>query len=249
MKNVLNYHIQALKDSFSLLAKGKFLVYFLPGVIATILFFLFNSLLSSVFGSDTALNEEAGWFSVAIIKVGSVFEFITTQFYIFLVITLFSPFNTILSEKVDAHLTGQKFEFSIIRIINDLIRMVFIVIIALFFEFILIGLWWFFCWIVGINDTFVYKAFSFLIGAFFFGFSFYDHSLERYQISVGASMKFAFSNLFLVLLTGMIFKTLYYFPFFGSTPYIGIAIAPVITTMISTIVYIQYRKLYNPNSI
>jgi len=249
MKNVVDYHIQALKDTFSLISKGKFLIYFLPGIIATILFFLFNSLITSVFGSGSDVNETAGWFSTAVTKVGSVFEFISTQFYIFLVITIFSPFNTILSEKVDAHLTGQKFEFSIIRIINDLIRMIFIVMIALFFEFLFIGIWWIFCWIIGLNDTFIFSAISFVIGAFFFGFSFYDHSLERYQISVGSSMKFAFSNIPMVLATGIIFKTLYYFPFFGTIPYIGIAIAPVLTTMISTIVYIQYRKLYKTNNI
>src|SRR5690606_24921740 len=149
------------------------------------------------------------------------------------ILTVLSPFNTILSEKLDTKLTGQKFSFSIIRLINDLFRMILVVIIAISMEFIFIGFWWLICWITGLNDTFIYPLISFLIGAFFFGFSFYDHSLERYEVNVFGSIGFAFSNGLLVMTTGAIFKLLYYFPYFWEVSYLGIIIAPVLTTMIS----------------
>lgn len=244
MKNTINLHIEAIKDTFSLLSKGNFLLYFIPGAIATLLFALFNYLIGILFGSANELTEQTGWFATAFSKVGSVFDFITTQLYIFLVLTVFSPINTILSEKLDSKLTGQKFSFSIIRLINDFIRMIFIVIIALSLEFVFIIIWWIFCWIFGLDDTIVYQIISFLIGAFFFGFSFYDHSLERYQISVFGSIGFAFSNILMVMMTGTIFKLLYYFPYIWEVSYLGIMLAPVLTTMISTIVYIRYRKIY-----
>lgn len=243
MKTSINYHIEAIKTTWEQLSKGNFLVYFIPGIIITGLFLLFNLIVVMLFGMDEP-TESAGWFSTAFSKIGSVIDFVITQFYIFVILTLLSPFNTILSEKLDAKLTGQKFSFSFIRLMNDLFRMILIVCIALFFQLVFIGIWWLIAWITGINNTIVYDTVAFLISAFFFGFSFYDHSLERYKVSVFGSIGFAFSNIFLITLTGSLFKLLYYFPYFWEVSYIGIVIAPVLTTMISTIVYLRVINKY-----
>lgn len=121
--------------------------------------------------------------------------------------------------------------------------MIFIVCVALFLEFLFIGTWWIISGILGISDT-IYVVLSFLMAAFFFGFSFYDHSLERYNIGVFGSIGFAFQNILLVTLTGVLFQALYFFPYIWDVPYIGVVISPVITTMVSTIVYLQYIKKF-----
>lgn len=237
----VEYHIQAIKETFNQLSKGNFLIYFLPGVIITLFFVMIYSVVGTIFGATT---ESTGWFAVAFTKVGSVIDFILTQFYIFIVLTILSPFNTLLSEKLDTKLTGQKFSFSIIRLFNDLIRMALIVLFSLLIQLVAISIWWFFCWIFGISDTVIYQLFAFLIASFFFGFTFYDHSLERYEINVFGSIGFAFSNIFLVTLTGIAFKLLYYFPYIWNVSYIGIIIAPVLTTMIATIVYLKISNKF-----
>ena len=139
-----------------------------------------------------------------------------------------------LGEKLDSEYTNQKFKTSVIRFINDLIRMIFIVIIAIILEFGFIMGYWMISWIIDseLVDTIVY----FCISAFFFGFTFYDFALERYQIGVLGSLGFAFSNPLSVLLTGSIFLALYYIPI------AGIPISPVIAVMVSTIVYLYITK-------
>lgn len=243
MKKVIDYHITAAKETFNVISQGKFLIYFVPSLTITLIFIFFFYSFDSLFetGND---SESAGWLSSTWSKITSVFDFIVTQLYIFVVITLLSPFNTLLSEKLDNHLTKQDFPFSMVRLINDFFRMVLIVILAILLEFLFLGVWWLFCWIFGISDTIFYKIMTFLISSFFFGFSFYDHSLERYKVNVFGSIGFAFSNILTLIITGSIFNLLYYFPYIWETSFIGIIIAPVLTTMISTIVYIQYRGLY-----
>jgi CysZ protein len=73
----------------------------------------------------------------------------------------------------------------------------------------------------------------FCIAAFFYGFSFYDYSLERDQLGVLKSLKFTIFNFPIILLTGSIFLAIYYIPV------IGVIISPVITVLISTYIYLQ----------
>lgn len=245
MKTSINCHIEAIKITWRQLSKGNFLVYFIPGIIITLLFLVVNLVTNTLFGGNE-VAENSKWFLSVFSKIVSVIDFIMTQLYIFIILTLFSPINTILSEKLDTQLTGQKFSFSFIRLINDLFRMILIVIIALSLQFVFIGIWWFISWLFNIDNTIIYDSVAFLISAFFFGFSFYDHSLERYKINVFGSIGFAFSNVVLITLTGSLFKLLYYFPYFWKVSYIGIVIAPVVTTMISTVVYLMVTNKY-PN--
>lgn len=243
MKTSVNHHIEAVKSTWNQLSKGNFLIYFVPGIIITLLFISIH-LITDTLLEGNITTQETGWLSSVFSKIGSVIDFIITQLYIFIILTVLSPFNTILSEQLDTKITGQKFSFSVIRLINDLFRMILIVIIALTLQFFFIGIWWFIAWIFNVNNTFFYDCVAFLISAFFFGFSFYDHSLERYEVNVFGSIGFAFSNIFLITLTGSLFKLLYYFPYFWEVSYIGIVIAPVLTTMISTIVYLRVTNNY-----
>lgn len=249
MKSI-NYHIKAIVEVVKQLSKGKFWIYFLPGLVLTLIYFIATYRVSSIAESVSFIERIpliGSYIDKGVEATFSVIGFIFDQLYIFAVITLLSPFNTYLSEKLDTELTGQTFKSDFGRIINDFVRMIFIVIIALFMEFILIGTWWIVAWIFGISDT-IYMIISFLMAAFFFGFSFYDHSLERYNIGVFGSIGFSFQKIFLVTITGAIFQLIYYFPYTGGTPYIGIFIAPVLTTMISTVVYLYHLKKLPKNS-
>jgi CysZ protein len=113
--------------------------------------------------------------------------------------------------------------------------MIILVTILLILEFIITGVYWAVTGIIGFHliDTPVY----FLIAAFFYGFSFYDYSLERERIGISGSMNYAFKNSVLILLTGIVFLLSYKIPF------IGVIIAPVLTTMISTIVYLKNKTI------
>ncbi len=243
MKSI-QFHINAIIEVFSQLSKGRFLIYFIPGLVITIIFFWITYRVSSVTEAAGFLEKVpliGGYLDKGVDATVGVIGFLFDQIYIFVVLTLLSPFNTYLSEKLDTQLTGQQFEGGFGRIINDLVRMIFIVIIALIMEFFLMGFWWIIAWIFGISDV-IYEVVAFLMAAFFFGFSFYDHSLERYEVGVFGSIGFSFQKMLMVTITGSIFLALYNFPYQGGTPYIGVFIAPVLTTMISTIVYLYHLK-------
>jgi len=238
--NSIKYHISGIVKTIELLAKGNYLLFFIPGAVITFLFFWFQSSLSVV---DEALNVSssyswldwiAGYLNSlvhgAFSLLGSLFE----QVYIFVVLTVLSPFNTLLGEKLDNKLTGTKFSGGLIRFVNDIIRMIFVVIIALVLEFGLMGIYYAISWIFGLGfmDTYVFWVMS----AFFFGFSFYDFALERYETNVFGTLGFAFQHPLTMILTGGLFLAIY------AIPLAGIPLAPVLTLMISTVVYLYITK-------
>lgn len=243
MKSIL-YHFYAIRTTFEELFKGKYLLYFIPGAIITILFWYYYSTIAAV--STVDLSTGYSWLDWGTKAVESgiswffkIINILTEQFYIFLVITVLSPFNTYLSEKLDADLTGQKFSGNLIRFINDIIRMIFVVILALVLELSFMLTYWLISFMLpNFLDPIVYHV----IAAFFFGFSWYDFSLERYQKGVFSSLGFSFKNPIATILTGSIFIALY------NIPFIGIPISPVIAVMISTIVYLYIEKKLPSNN-
>src|SRR5690606_10525446 len=137
----ITYHLKAITEVSQQLTKGRFLTYFIPGLVITLIYFWINMRAQSLAESVSFISRIpfiGEYLQSGLSSVGSIFGFIATQVYIFTVLTLLSPLHTHLSEKLDPQLTGQVFESRFIRIINDFILMIFIVIIALFLEFFFI---------------------------------------------------------------------------------------------------------------
>ncbi|MES2800123.1 MAG: hypothetical protein V4638_08900 [Bacteroidota bacterium] len=234
----IQYHIKAIGLSANFLLQGKFLLYFIPGLVIAGLYFYLNTDISAL-GSVAENAEEISWFKSVYYwgmeKTVGVLQFVSEQIYVFFVLTLLSPFNTFLSEKVDSEVTGITFGSSVFQIISDLVRMIYIVIIAILLELIFLFFYWIVSWILGLGE--IDQVMYFLIASFFYGFTFYDYSLERYHKNTLSSLGFAFSNLFTVTITGAIFQAIYLIP------YLGIPISPVIATMIATLVYIYNQQI------
>ncbi len=243
----ITYHIKGISVTFSELAKGNFWLFFIPGAAITAAYLIFKYALDSALGASELSSDYSwvdwifGWINSGVSAVFSIFDFIFEQIYIFIVLTLLSPFNTLLGEKLDGKLTGKKFEANLARFINDIIRMIFVVIIALLMEVACLMIWWVISFMLGLGilDSIVYFA----ISAFFFGFAFYDFALERYATKIYGTINFAFSYPLSVLLTGSIFLSIY------AIPYIGIPISPVIAVMISTVVYLYLTKKLPKNEL
>lgn len=234
MKAII-FHSKAITTLISQLLKGKYLIYFIPGLVISIIYFWLTSRFLSYSGDDSFLNKVplvGEYLVVGVKKTVSIFGFIVDQIYVFIILTLLSPVNTYLSENVDKDLTGQNFEGGVIKFVNDFIRMLFVVVLAISMELILISTWWILSWMFSLQTT--YEIGAYLIAAFFFGFSFYDYSLERYDKGVFSSLGFSFGKLFMVTITGVIFKLIYIIPF------VGIAVAPVVCTIIATVVYLYH---------
>ena len=223
----IGHHFQAIGWTIQQFSKGKFLLYFLPGLVIALFFWYVGSWARGL--SEGAANES--WYDQFWVGTSSVLDFIFKQIAVFFILTLLSPINTFLSEGVDAELTGMRVGLDLMRFINDFIRMIFVVLIAIILEFFFMGAWWIFSKIF--NLEFLNSTVFFLSASFFYGFSFYDYSLERYEIGLGGSYRFSKKYFLPILTTGVLFMALYYIPI------VGVAIAPVVATVISTHVFLK----------
>lgn len=231
----LQYHYDGILSTFKTLSKGKLLIFFLPGAILTFLYIWFTSYTGA---AADAIDLTTGyswldWFDSLVHYLFGFFAIILDQIYIFFILTILSPFNTVLGEKFDEILTGRKVTFNFVRLVNDFLRMIFVVILIVIIEMAFLVFYWMISWLIpDVIDAIIYN----LIAAFFFGFSFYDFSLERYQVGVFGSLGYAFSNPLSMILTGGIFLLIY------NIPIIGVPLSPVLAVMISTVVYLYLEK-------
>jgi CysZ protein len=223
------YHLKALKTIFTLFSKGKFIIYFIPGILITIIFYSVNTLLAKLGKSDITSTTDQ---STTIVV--SALEYINNQFYTFFILIVLSPVNSILSKKLDTHLTEYIHSTSFSEILNNILRMIFVLSITLFFEFVIMGVWWLFALVTGLD--FINSFLYILVAAFFYGFSFYDYNLERYNRSTTGSLKYASNHILSMLIAGGSFMLL------KLVPFIGFIIAPIVITMLTTIVYLYSIK-------
>lgn len=240
MVQAFKHHWTGIEQTVKTLLKGKFLWFFVPGLIVGLIYLYFQwqaqRVLSIVHVADDVpvVGSAISWLADGVF---SIFDLIVSEFYKFVVLVILSPVNCILSEKFDSYLTGTEYKFDFIRLLNDFLRMILIVISALLMEYLFLGIWWLFS--LALPD-FIGETVFFLIASFFVGFSFYDYSMERYGLNFFKSWGIGFSKMSYMLITGGIFTLMIKIPF------IGIIVAPVLTAMLSTAVYILIIKKNQP---
>ena len=230
-------HFYSLSKAISLLLKGKYLIYFVPGLFITILFLI---LTGGLFTANSALSffESIPWvgsyIQIAVDKLFSWLSDISIYIFQFTLITLLSPFHTMLSQRIDEHETGRKFDDGWIKFFNDIIRTIGVAALGGILYLIIKFIWWIIASIFGLSILTPFIS-AVAIG-FFTGFNSYDFSLERHDVSVRKSWKYAFQHPLQMTLTGGIFTALLYIPF------MGVVIAPVLLTMVGTLNYIRMEK-------
>ena len=240
MVQAFKHHWTGIEQVAKALLKGKFLLFFIPGLIVGLIYLYFQwqaqRVLSVVHVADDVpvVGSAISWLADGVF---SIFNLIVSEFYKFVILIVLSPVNCILSEKFDSYLTGKEYKFDLIRLLNDFLRMILIVRSALLMEYIFLGIWWLFSLLM---PDFIGEAIFFLIASFFVGFSFYDYSMERYGLSFFKSWGLGFSKMSYMLITGGIFTLMI------KIPAIGIIVAPVLTAMLSTAVYILFAKKNQP---
>jgi len=234
MKLAIQLHIIGIKSAFTALSKGKFLLFFIPGALIGLIFWLisiFTETIASSFSFLESIPIIGSYLLSGVKGTFGIVNFIMDQLFVFFILTLLSPFNAFLSEKIVGSITGKTYPLDFFKLLGSLIRMVFIFFTAVLLELIVLGMYWIISRILGFD--FLDQVAFFCIAAFFCGFSFYDYSLERDQLSVLKSLKFTIFNFPIILLTGSLFLAIYYIPV------IGVIISPVTTVLISTYIYLQ----------
>lgn len=224
---------QAFQWTFIQLSQGKFLKYFIPGLVLACLFFWWIGALDALAQEDFWSDDS--WFG-SLMNRGSKWAVsmsssLLKQIFVFFVLILLSPLNAFLSEAVEEALIGRTFGFDIARFILEVIRMCGVVLTAIVLQLFIMGGWALLSWIFGLD--FFDQIMYFLIASFFYGFSFFDYSLERHSIGIVASFRFARKNWVHTILIGGIFALSLSIPIFG------LPIASVLITIISTHVFLR----------
>jgi CysZ protein len=236
MIQALKDHLFAIRVTVGFIVNGKFLLFFLPGVVISLGFLFYFQLVKSVEGYQNALSL-LPWVGDYLYKGASFVidwvEGLSIFIYQFILITVLSPFHTILSERVDEAQTLQKFSGNWENIINDLVRTLGIVVLGGLMYLVAKLAWLAIAYFIGGHLFTPYI--SLILIAFFTGFNSYDFSLERYHVSVAKSWKFAFHHPWHMLFTGLLFTG------FLLIPFIGVVLAPVILTIVGTVSYLRIK--------
>ena len=222
---------------FEMLTFKSVQAYIIPGAIVTIIYATFMWSMGWL-GSTTDINpDELGWSAKLMHWLTSGAKWFSTMLFEFVVITLFSPIMSMLSEHVDNIFTEEEPKFSVVRFVRELLRTVGILITGFIFSSLVMMIWSLFAWISDFKAITPYILF--VLKAFFIGFNFFDYSLERDQVSVGKSWRYGFNRPLLMLLTGGLFSLIF------AIPILGVMLAPYLVTVLSTIIY-HHEKFPSP---
>lgn len=227
----IKYHFTAFKIVLTRLFTGKYFIYFIPGILIQIIVYALGLLLYRMGTVSKAETTD----SIVNAEIFDVFNFIGDEFYIYLSLVVLAPFNFLLSNKFDKSLTEINHVFSVHDVMNKTLRMIFILVINLFFEFIIIGPLWLI--LVQIQQPYLIFFFTFVLKSYFISIYFYDFNLERYNKKLSRTYKFGNTHILTMLITGIFYQLLTFIPLVGER-----ILAPVIMTLIATTVYLYTIK-------
>ncbi len=204
---------------------------FIPSFIVWLIYFLILLNSESVFEGIHAYDQISifGWeikLETYISGVEWFYFFILFELFKFVALTLLSPFHAYISEIYDQKLTGNQFKFSFLRMLEDLFRGLVISITAFSLEMLFTGFWLILNLFLPL-EFFTPLAFM-LISSFFFGFAFFDFSLERHEYGVLSAWNYAFQKASSCFWIGALFSIIMYIP------HAGIIIAPPLITLLAT---------------
>lgn len=230
-------------DSFSIVKEAKLKkFYFLPGIIGILLFIIFIWI-GDFLSVNLAVQLESffkleEFHSILYIFI-KILVWVCTVFFYYLVyksllLVIISPILGYVSERVETHLTGKKFDFTFKDNIRFLLRGIDIGLKSFFKQIVgtcavmLLG------FIFPINLSI--PLLIFIIQGYFTGFSFMDYTLERYNLSSKESLNFLKKQRIYAALCGGIFTVLFFIPI------LGIFIAPLITCVATTKITLELLK-------
>ncbi len=155
----------------------------------------------------------------------------------YLTLALMSPIMALISERTESIVTGKQFPWDGRQWVRDVIRGILLAMRNLLAEFMITVV---FIWGIDLLITLVipplgvllspvFAVLSFVVGAYYFGFSTMDYYNERQHLSIGQSIKSIQRNKGIAIGNGTIFSILF------SIPLIGVTLATITCTVAATL--------------
>lgn len=139
---------------------------------------------------------------------------IFTKFTLYIVVILLSPLLSILSERIENIISGNKYKFSLKQLIHDIKRGIRIASRNLFWEYFFFLLILAVAYMIGgITKTILLYSIPFLISFYFYGFAFLDYVNERRRLNIQQSTYFVSKHKGLAIAIGSVYS-LFFLSFF-----------------------------------
>lgn len=191
----------------------------IPAVLMLIIYYL-GSLISEWQSSwdsqlgclDCQTMNDTVWFLLKLL-VSITLGLILMKFAKYIVVIVLSPLFSVLSQIVERKLTGNKYPFDLQQTIKDVKRGIRIALRNLMWEY-----FWFILILIGVfiisdNPTeSVFFYLTYLIGFFYYGFSFIDYINERRRLDIDQSIHFMRKYRGLAVAIGAIYSLLILVP-------------------------------------
>ena len=158
-----------------------------------------------------SMNDISWYFIQLLFEITIGFFFMRSAKY--MVVILLSPLTAHLSQKTEFILTGRSTDFSLRQLVHDVERSIRIVIRNLMWEYLIFALIYIFAsigWGNAKDSPLIYLIF--VVGFFYYGFSFLDYSNERLKRNLEESVQFARKNRGLAIGIGMVYSLMIWVP-------------------------------------
>lgn len=153
------------------------------------------------------------WMTIKMLFFDSLYV-IFTKFTLYIVVILLSPLLSILSERIENIISGNKYKFSLKQLIHDIKRGIRIASRNLFWEYffflIILGIA---SMIGGVTKTILLLTIPFIISFYFYGFAFLDYVNERRRLNIQQSTYFVSKHRGLAIAIGSVYS-LFFLSFF-----------------------------------
>lgn len=164
-------------------------------------------------GCTTCANmNETVWFLLKLL-ISITVGLLLMKFAKYIVVIVLSPMLSILSQVVERQVTGNKYPFSLRQTIHDVKRGVRIALRNVMWEyvfFLVILIVTFFGWDSPEKSPVFYA--TYIIGFFYYGFSFIDYINERRRLDIDQSIHFMRNHRGLAIAIGFVYSVLILVP-------------------------------------
>jgi CysZ protein len=164
-------------------------------------------------GADIESLNGLIWMTIKMLFFDGLY-IIFTKFTMYLVVIILSPALSILSEKIEQIITGNKYPFNFWQLLSDIKRGIRIALRNIFWEYFFIVI------VLGIASFMGGTAKSILIfiipvmiGFYFYGFAFMDYVNERRRLNIQQSIYFVSKHRGLAVAIGSIYS-IFFLSFF-----------------------------------
>jgi CysZ protein len=154
------------------------------------------------------------------VLVGLLIYFISSKIGKYIILILLSPVFSILSEKIEEKITGVIVQFKLLQFLKDIKRGILIALRNLCIELALIGLFTLIGFFIG-PFALLFPILIWVIGAYFYGFSMLDYTLERRKMTISESVHYMNTHKPFVIGNGVMYALI------DLIPIVGIVFSPI----------------------